>query len=133
MTDCSAPARAPASVSAGSSPRASRRGLRKPLPQVLGPVQQTESTTSRNLPTPRSHQLEGSGYGRTSREAVGEVHRIGAVPQQGFSTLQNQISAPLHFERLEIERVEPRLYHAADRMCRSETIRSEGAHGAARP
>ena len=60
-------------------------------------------------------------------------YRIGAVPQQGFSTLQKQISAPLHFERLEIERVEPRLYHAANRMCRNETIRSEGARGAVQP
>ena len=32
-------------------------------------------------------------------------------------------------ERLEIEQAEPRVYHAVNRMCRNEVIRSEGTKG----
>ena len=37
--------------------------------------------------------------------------------------------ADFRYERLELEKMEPRVYHAVQRMCRNEVIRAEGTDG----
>lgn len=58
------------------------------------------------------------------------------VFEQRLSRIRSPTEADIeafHYERLEIERVEPRVYHAVNRMCRNEVIRSEGTKGTVQP
>lgn len=57
------------------------------------------------------------------------------VFEQRLSRVRNPTEADIEafqYERLEIEKVEPRVYHAVNRMCRNEVIRSEGTKGVVR-